>query len=101
MAMTLSPKAPTYGYHPAAAGRDPSLIRRTELVGVVSFNGQGRWSTEQTLSLNGQIINGALTGTYAVNPDCTFTLTNDDGTADLLSRSLDSTASSPPPSPTR
>jgi hypothetical protein len=53
-------------------------------VGVVRFDGKDRWITEQTLSLNGQIIEGAsLTGTYTVNPDRTFTLTGDDGTSDF------------------
>lgn len=43
-------------------------------VGIQTFDGQGEWVTNQTLMVNGQVSTGvSLSGTYTVNPDCTFT----------------------------
>jgi hypothetical protein len=48
-------------------------------VGILTFDGQGRWeTTNQSLTLHGQEpVLVSLTGTYAVRPDCTFTLVDD------------------------
>ena len=48
-------------------------------VGLLTFDGQGRWeTTNQSLVLSGQApLLVSLTGTYAVRPDCTFTLVDD------------------------
>ena len=45
-------------------------------VGILTFDGDENWrTTNQSLTLNGQEpVLVSLTGTYAVRPDCTFTL---------------------------
>jgi hypothetical protein len=49
-------------------------------VGIQTFDGQGGWVTHQTLMANGQVSTGvSLSGTYTVNPDCTFTLVDTAG----------------------
>lgn len=49
-------------------------------VGILTFDGQGRWSTtNQSVTENGQVTTGvSVTGIYTVHPDCTFTLEEDD-----------------------
>ena len=44
-------------------------------VGIQTFDGQGEWvTTNHSLMVNGQVTTGvSLSGTYTVNPDCTFT----------------------------
>jgi hypothetical protein len=44
-------------------------------VGIQTFDGQGNWvTTNHSLMVNGQVSTGvSLSGTYTVNPDCTFT----------------------------
>jgi hypothetical protein len=44
-------------------------------VGIITFNRDGTFQTKQTISGNGVIYRDALySGTYTVNPDCTFTM---------------------------
>jgi hypothetical protein len=40
-------------------------------VGVSTYDGKGHFSGNQTLNLNGDVADGAVTGTYTVNRDCT------------------------------
>jgi len=42
-------------------------------VGLVSADGQGHLTASDTVSANGLIIHRSITGTYAVNPECTGT----------------------------
>jgi hypothetical protein len=53
-------------------------------VGILIFDGQGQWrTTNQSLTVNGQVTTGvSMTGDYAVNPDCTFTLVDEAGNSD-------------------
>jgi len=44
-------------------------------VGSLSFNAAGQISGQVTASLNGGISQATLSGTYAVNPDCSGTTT--------------------------
>lgn len=44
-------------------------------VGLLSFNAAGRINCKVTASLNGGISQATLSGTYAVNPDCSGTTT--------------------------
>jgi hypothetical protein len=77
--------AGVYGF----LGNGPILPNRFGLpegplatVGLLTFDGQGRWGTaNQTLTVNGQVTTGvSVGGTYTVEPDCTFILV-EDGTA--------------------
>ncbi len=40
-------------------------------IGVTTFDGQGNFSGSITTSLGGLILQGTVSGTYTVNPDCT------------------------------
>src|SRR5580704_107948 len=40
-------------------------------VGVSTFDGAGHFVSDATLNVNGNVIQGPLTGTYTVNKDCT------------------------------
>jgi hypothetical protein len=40
-------------------------------VGVSTFDGKGHFVAEQTVNLNGNVVQAPLTGTYTVNRDCT------------------------------
>jgi hypothetical protein len=40
-------------------------------VGVSNFDGKGHFTAEQTVNLNGNVVQAPLTGTYTVNRDCT------------------------------
>jgi hypothetical protein len=40
-------------------------------VGVSTFDGKGHFVADQTINLNGNVIQEPLTGTYTVNRDCT------------------------------
>ena len=40
-------------------------------VGVSTFDGKGHFLADQTVNLNGNVIQAPLTGTYTVNRDCT------------------------------
>jgi hypothetical protein len=53
-------------------------------VGILTFDGQEGWrTTNQSLTVNGQVTTGvSMTGTYTVNPDCTFTLVDAAGNTD-------------------
>lgn len=49
-------------------------------VGEHTYDGQGHTVATYTLSVNGTIIRGVtVTGAYTVNPDCTMTLSESDG----------------------
>ena len=49
-------------------------------VGEHTYDGQGHTVATYTLSVNGTIIKGVtVTGTYTVNPDCTMSLAESDG----------------------
>lgn len=49
-------------------------------VGLVSFDGHGNSTATYTASVNGTINKGVtVTGTYTVNPDCTATHSESDG----------------------
>jgi len=66
---------------PNPAGLPEGLIAT---VGILTFDGQGHWrTTNQSLTVNGQVATGvSMTGTYTVEPDCTFTLVDDLGNSD-------------------
>jgi hypothetical protein len=40
-------------------------------VGVSTFNGKGHFVADQTVNLNGNVVQAPLTGTYTVNRNCT------------------------------
>ncbi|HKO12792.1 MAG TPA: hypothetical protein VJV22_12535 [Acidobacteriaceae bacterium] len=40
-------------------------------VGVSTFDGKGHFVADQTINLNGNVVQAPLTGTYTVNPNCT------------------------------
>jgi hypothetical protein len=40
-------------------------------VGVSTFDGKGHFLANQTINLNGNVVQAPLTGTYTVNRDCT------------------------------
>jgi hypothetical protein len=44
-------------------------------VGIQTFDGKGNTSASATVSQNGSIVRVAVTGTYAVKPDCTGSMT--------------------------
>ena len=46
-------------------------------VGVTTFDGKGHFLTDQTININGNVVQEPGTGTYTVNRDCT-------GIADLV-----------------
>lgn len=49
-------------------------------VGEVTFDGQGKSVATYTVSVNGSVFRGVtVTGTYTVNPDCTGTHEESDG----------------------
>jgi hypothetical protein len=49
-------------------------------VGLHTWDGQGKTVAAYTLSVNGNIYRGVtVTGSYSVNPDCTGSLTESDG----------------------
>jgi hypothetical protein len=66
----------------------PNLVGLPEgpiaTVGILTFDGQEDWrTTNQSLTVNGQVTTGvSMTGTYKVNPDCTFTLVDEVGNSD-------------------
>jgi hypothetical protein len=49
------------------------------VVGVMTYDGRGGAVLASTLSVNGAISKGTLTGTYTVNSDCTMTQTLSNG----------------------
>lgn len=49
-------------------------------VGRATFDGSGNGVNPFTLSVDGVIVRGVLTGAYTVNSDCSATLTLSDGT---------------------
>jgi hypothetical protein len=53
-------------------------------VGILTFDGQGGWvTTNQSLTVNGQVTTWvSMTGTYTVNPDCSFTTVDAAGNTD-------------------
>ena len=53
----------------------PSIAGPLVGVGTDTFDGKGGMTTTATLSINGNIVPVAATGTYKVNPDCTGTYT--------------------------
>src|SRR5215467_13341361 len=44
-------------------------------VGLQTFDGNGGTAATTWISVNGNIFQGTIKGTYSVNPDCTGTLT--------------------------
>jgi hypothetical protein len=52
----------------------------TTAVGTINFDGKGNSVNPFTVSANGVISRGLVTGPYTVNSDCTCTLTQSDGT---------------------
>jgi hypothetical protein len=48
--------------------------------GTITFDGKGYSSNPFTASINGVIQRGTVVGPYTVNPDCTGTLSQSDGT---------------------
>jgi hypothetical protein len=42
------------------------------LSGIVTYDGKGEVSATYTVSFNGVLMPGTATGTYTVNPDCTY-----------------------------
>jgi hypothetical protein len=52
--------------------------------GVITFDGEGNLSGADTLSLNGTIIPRTLTGTYAVQANCTGSVTLEVSTGDIF-----------------
>ena len=49
-------------------------------VGEHTWDGRGNTSASNTISVNGTILKGVrVTGTYTVNPDCTASLAESDG----------------------
>jgi hypothetical protein len=42
--------------------------------GILTFNGAGKFSGQSTGSLGGVTVSNTVTGTYAVNPDCTLSV---------------------------
>jgi hypothetical protein len=49
-------------------------------VGEHTWDGRGNTSASNTISVNGTILKGVrVTGTYTVNPDCTASLVESDG----------------------
>jgi hypothetical protein len=52
----------------------------TTAVGTITFDGKGNSVNPFTVSANGVISRGLVTGPYTVNSDCTCTLTQSDGT---------------------
>jgi len=49
---------------------------RFAAVGVQNFDGHGNFSTVNTISIDGTVIQGiSFTGTYTVNADCTGSMT--------------------------
>jgi hypothetical protein len=44
-------------------------------VGPITFDGEGNLAATYSVSLGGQTFQGAFTGTYTVNADCTGTVT--------------------------
>ena len=40
-------------------------------VGVSTFDGKGHFAADQTINLNGNVVQAPLTGTYTVNRNCT------------------------------
>ena len=44
-------------------------------VGVVTFDGTGKATSTETVSLSGQILSATSSVAYTVNPDCTGTIT--------------------------
>jgi len=53
----------------------PALAGPFAIVGAQTFDGNGTLTAAATVSQNGNIIPVSIAGTYAVNPDCTGTLT--------------------------
>ena len=44
-------------------------------IGVVSFDGAGKATSSETVSISGTILRATSSVTYTVNPDCTGTIT--------------------------
>jgi hypothetical protein len=63
----------TYGFNlTGSLGTLPLAI-----VGLASFNGEGSAAATYTISVNGDVATGVhIIGTYAVNPDCTASVTD-------------------------
>ena len=58
-----------YSYSGTVIGMGPIAT-----AGLISFDGVGNLAAEYVVSVNGNIIRGAFTGIYTVNPDCTGTV---------------------------
>ena len=53
----------------------PPFVGPFAEVGRQTFDGNGHTHATATLSANGNIVKATITGTYAVNPDCTGSMT--------------------------
>ena len=64
----------------------PAMAGPLTGVGTDTFDGNGGITSTATLSLNGNIVPLAATGTYKVNPDCTgtYTISGPGGTTRLV-----------------
>lgn len=66
-----------YGVHAFATDVPDGTPRN--LVGVYTFDGRGSWTATLTVNINGSVIQFPDSGTYAVNSDCTGTLSPTSG----------------------
>src|SRR5215469_461850 len=55
-------------------------VGQVTALGEHTWDGQGNTVATNTISANGNILNVTVTGTYTVNPDCTASLAESDGT---------------------
>lgn len=55
-------------------------VGQVAALGEHTWDGQGNTVATNTISANGTILNVTVTGTYTVNPDCTASLAESDGT---------------------
>jgi hypothetical protein len=54
-------------------------VGQVTALGQHTWDGQGNTIATNTISANGNILNVTVTGTYTVNPDCTASLAESDG----------------------
>ncbi len=58
-----------YGFIGSGTVRIPNGVPVAQ-VGIDIFDGQGEFSREDTISVNGEISDRVRRGTYTINPDC-------------------------------
>src|SRR5262245_26012659 len=69
---TMSNVAGDYGYTSTGSVVSPP-VGPFAAVGRVTITGAGTFTGEQTTSVGGNVADETITGTYAVDPDCTGT----------------------------